>query len=178
MDSIICLMRIFQSHTGVRYFSLFFPQKRHHNTAATYINICGNKPANATAIPRIPRSATAIARKNPNVPARKQKHTVDATAYPHHFPDKKKKSASLPRFQSSCQNSLSTEILLYTNCSKTHIFNIRQKSPALYFNRFARKTPEKNISKNRHSSFFTHTPHTLFFSLCVFFLIQKIFVCQ
>ena len=141
-------------------------------------NACGSRPTNATATPRIPRSAIAIARKNPNVPVRIHNHTVDATAYPHPSPNKKKKNANFPRFQSSCQNSLSGEMLLYANCSKIHIFNIRQRSPALYFNKFARKTPTKNTGRNRHPSFFTHAPHTLFFSLCVFLLIQKIFICQ
>lgn len=126
----------------------------------------------------VPRSAIAIARKNPNVPVRRHNHTVDATAYPHPSPNKKKKNANFPRFQNSCQNSLSCEMLLYANCSKIHIFNIRQRSPVLYFNRFARKTPTKNTGRNRHPSFFTHAPHTLFFSLCVFLLIQKIFICQ
>lgn len=171
-------MRLFRSQLNDRYCILFFPQNLHHSTAATYRNACGKTLTNANATPRIPRSAIAIVRKNPNVPVSRHKHAVDATTYPHHSPSKKEKKANFPLFQSSCQNSLSGEMLLYANCSKIHIFNIRQRSPVLYFNRFARKTPTKNTGRNRHPSFFTHAPHTLFFSLCVFLLIQKIFICQ
>lgn len=76
------------------------------------------------------------------------------------FPKQKEKNANFPRFQSSSQNSLSGEMLLYANCSKIHIFNIRQRSPALYFNRFARKTPTKIQAETGILLFHTRPTYT------------------
>ena len=171
-------MRIFGLHTGGRY-CLLFCHKSGTIVPQPHKKCLWKQTDKRNCNTTDPRSAIANCKEK--IQMFLSEYTTIPSMPPHirTLPQtKRKKMQTFPVSKAAAKNSLSGKMLLYANCSKIHIFNIRQRSPVLYFNRFARKTPTKNTGRNRHPSFFTHAPHTLFFSLCVFLLIQKIFICQ